>query len=664
MSYLHPGLLLLQLILPFILLGAILAARKQGQAWKRMVAPRLQSHLVKKSSPTRRWVALGLGLLGCGFLITALARPYHGETTTTEQISTRNILIAIDTSRSMLVKDGSPDRMATAKAMAIEVINAFPNDRIGVIAFSGAPVLMAPLTIDHAAVHETISQLDTNVIPSGGSDISAAVDTAVKAFKKTGQKSNALILISDGEDHSQKIDLAAEKIRSSKTVVCAIGVGTTAGGVVPSAEYRDGKYRDSQGQTVFSQMTPEALQTLARAGRGEFTPASSGSTKAIAAALDSLQREEQAGRETTVPKELFQWFLIPAILLLALSIVVRSEFLSGGKRQTKKSTPQPPPIKSATALLLFALCLPLPAANVIEQAEDFYNRKDYRQALKLFSKALPNTSGEDRRAIQFSIGSSAYKLKDWQTANDYLSSALLTENPKLQEQVHYNLGNALFMTGWSQFKPVENPEQDATDDKESYHVEDLDAAITAVEDSIDHFQATLALNLNHANAATNLEAAQKLLDELKNQQQQEQEKQQQQQNQQQQGEQDPKEKEGEKEQSDQGEKPDDQPGDGNQEKPDDKGNEGEQGENGEQQEGDQGEQSDDKDPNEQGEGEQGDRESQQPPSGEQPDPKDMERQEGESEEAYAARVLKDNSDAETRPVQRRLLRLRRPAKDW
>jgi len=191
-----------------------------------MVAPRLRKQLVTTSSQTRRWIGLALGLCGCALTIAALSRPYVGETTTTEQIASRNIIIAIDTSTSMLVRDGAPDRMSTAKAMAIEVLQAFPEDRVGIIAFSGTAVLMAPLTVDHGAVQETISQLDTDVIPSGGSDLSSAVSTAIEAFQKTGQKTNALIIISDGENHSAATSLAAEKIRKSDTIVCSIGVGT------------------------------------------------------------------------------------------------------------------------------------------------------------------------------------------------------------------------------------------------------------------------------------------------------------------------------------------------------------------------------------------------------------------------------------------------------
>ena len=307
-----------------------------------MVAPRLRDHLVHKTSPTRRWISLGLSLAGAALLIVVIAHPYIGETTTTEQIRTRNIIIAIDTSRSMLVRDGSPDRMASAQATALELLDAFPHDRVGIIAFSGAPILMAPLTIDHAAVHETISQLDTNIIPTGGSNLSDAVDLALKTFEKTGQNSNALIILSDGENHSQKTEEAADNIRKSGTTVCAISVGSEAGGIIPDAEQPDGKFRDRSNQTVLSRMIPSALDTLARAGRGNYLPASAGATATVQSTLKSIKSSQQTGRKRTIPNEQFQWFLLPAILLLALSMVVKSHIFSKN-RPTNHPKKKPKP---------------------------------------------------------------------------------------------------------------------------------------------------------------------------------------------------------------------------------------------------------------------------------------------------------------------------------
>ncbi len=634
MSFAHPGWFLLLLILPFILLGAILAHRRRGVAWKRLVAPRLRKQLVREGSHLRRWISLALGLAGCALLIAVIARPYQGETSTTERISTRNILIAIDTSRSMLVRDGSPDRITTAKAMAIELVQAFPNDRIGVIAFSGTPVLMAPLTIDHSAVHETISQLDTEVIPSGGSNLADAVQLAIKTLRKTGPKSNAMIIISDGEDHSQQTSLAASDIRDSGIATCTIGVGTTTGGIIPDPRQNDGKYRDVRGNTVHSRMIPDALDQLASAGNGTYVPASSGADAAIRSALSSLKSNQQEGRKVNIPNDRFQWFLLPAIILLALSQLVRSHLFS---------SKVPSPAASAiAALILLGFNNHLQAASDIEHAAAAYQQKDYQAALELFGKALPESKGEDRRAIQFSLGSSAYRLKQWEQAARYFSDALLTRNKKLRQETHYNIGNTLFQLGWSQFKPVDEPDpgqSEQPDPSESFVVADLAAAITTLEDAIAHYQAALEINPDHKNAAFNLDEARKLLDQLKQK----------------------KEEAEQKNEDDKGEKDQEK---GDQDKDKDKGDDP-QGDNGKpdpdnKEQGDPKNDPDQKDDDPDKKDDSGEEPKGEPKENEQP----AERREGESEEAFAARILKEHSDAETRPVQRRLIRLRRPAKDW
>jgi len=636
MSFLHPGWLLLMLILPFIVLGAILAHRGRNKAWKRMVAPRLRKQLVKEGSYTRRWISLTLAVIGCALLITVIARPYQGETSTTEQIQSRNILIAIDTSRSMLVRDASPDRIGTAKATALELLNTFPNDRIGVIAFSGTPVLMAPLTIDHGSVHETISQLDTEVIPSGGSDLASSVKLAIKTFQKTGQKSNALIIISDGEDHSQQTDLVASDIRDSSIFVCTIGVGSRSGGIIPDLRQRDGKYRDVNGQTVHSQMIPDALDAMARAGRGTFLPASSGADAAIKSALSSLESDQQEGREIHVPNEKFQWFLFPALLLLALSLLIRSQLFSA-----KIVSPSPAII---TGILMLALGHNLHAATDIERGEAAYESKDYKASLIFFRKALPSSHGEDRRAIQFSLGSSAFRLKQWQDATHYFSFALLTKNKRLQEKTHYNYANSLLHSAWSQFKPDSDAAKNSKNKKQQYTVKDLPKVIILIEDSIAHYQSALKIDPTNESAAHNLNEAEKLLEQLKEKQAEQESKDKKDSENKEQGD--------SKDPKDDGEKSD-QPGDGND--PQKNPEKSDQGDPKDDPQNDPNADPGDKQKNDLGKDPKGDQaENQQP----------MERKEGETEEAFAARFLKDHADAETRPVSRRLLRHRRSAKDW
>lgn len=666
MSFVHPSWLLLLLILPMILLGAILTTRANNKAWQQLVAARLRKQLVKEGSTTRRWVALIMGLLGCALLIIVLARPYGDQTSTTEQISSRNLLIAIDTSRSMLVEDVAPNRISHAKAMALELVQTFPNDRIGVIAFSGAAVSMAPLTIDHTAVHETISQLDTNVIPSGGSDLAAAVELAIETFKKSDKQSNALIIISDGEDHSEKIQFAGSEIRDAGTAVCTIGVGSAEGGMIPDLRNLDGKFRDIKGNTVYSKLNSSALEQLANAGAGSYVAASSGADHTIRRALASLERTQESGRVIDIPNETYQWFLCPAIVLLILSVLIRSNLF------TRKL----PTLTTASALLTLILTGSphLQAASTMERAADAYQMHDYHGAIELFSEALAEAQAESdtryQHIIEFSQGSAAYRLSRWDVASRYFSRALLSDDDKLQEKAHYNLGNTLVQWGWTTLdlppssdtenvflesmrqlyadpasQQTQAPAAQATQAAQAPKLTAADVAKikTNWQDAISHYQASLMVNADNTEAQDNLREVEKMLEQLK--QAQEQAKQEAEQK---------KEDQNKKDQGDQGDQKNKQDGEGDGDKKD-SDQEGEKDDKNKS-DGDDSDQQDNQADN-QNNPQSGNPEDSGEEQAAEPNPE-------ETKEEFAARILREQSDAEVRPVRRRLMQLRRPEKDW
>ena len=666
MSFVHPSWLLLLLILPMILLAAILTTRANNKAWQQLVAARLRKQLVKEGSTTRRWVALIMGLLGCALLIIVLARPYGDQTSTTEQISSRNLLIAIDTSRSMLVEDVAPNRISHAKAMALELVQTFPNDRIGVIAFSGAAVSMAPLTIDHTAVHETISQLDTNVIPSGGSDLAAAVELAIETFKKSDKQSNALIIISDGEDHSEKIQFAGSEIRDAGTAVCTIGVGSAEGGMIPDLRNLDGKFRDIKGNTVYSKLNSSALEQLANAGAGSYVAASSGADHTIRRALASLERTQESGRVIDIPNETYQWFLCPAIVLLILSVLIRSNLF------TRKL----PTLTTASALLTLILTGSphLQAASTMERAADAYQMHDYHGAIELFSEALAEAQAESdtryQHIIEFSQGSAAYRLSRWDVASRYFSRALLSDDDKLQEKAHYNLGNTLVQWGWTTLdlppssdtenaflesmrqlyadpasQQTQAPAAQATQAAQAPKLTAADVAKikTNWQDAISHYQASLMVNADNTEAQDNLREVEKMLEQLK--QAQEQAKQEAEQK---------KEDQNKKDQGDQGDQENKQDGEGDGDKKD----------------SDQEGEKDDKNKSDGNDSDQQDNQADNQNNPQSGNPEDggeeqtAEPNPEETKEEFAARILREQSDAEVRPVRRRLMQLRRPEKDW
>jgi len=651
MSFAYPEVFFLLLLVPLILVGTILASRKRGQAWKKLVAARLESILVRSGSAVPRWISFALALLAFALLITALAAPNAGYEEENETIRGRNLLLAIDISRSMLADDESPNRLAAALAASLEVLDHFPNDRIGLIAFSGSAFLQAPLTVDHGAVRETIQQLDPVMLqqldadwmPRGGSDVSQAVHLAIDTFKETGQKNNALIVFSDGEHHEGGYEEAAEAAAEQGLTIFTAGFGSNEGAFLPDPQQADGRFRDSKGNLVFSRLNTDGLRLLARKTDGFYT---SGSGRHFAGnletAVERLERYELEGRKHRVAIPRFQWFLLPAIVLFILSMLINTPWQTFGR---------------ATAVLLALLCLPQSTqARVLPPtpAEKAFERGEFELALERFDVEIDRSSGDRLARLQLGAGAAAYRLQDFDRAASAYSAALLSADPRLQSDAHYALANALFKRGDHALQ--------SADEKTKPSV--MKETISEWTNALQHYEDCLQLSPDHQEAKDNHAFVKRRLDEL----QQEQEKQEQEDQQKQDDEQ---QQDGEENKDEQGEDGDQQNQD--QQKGDQEGEEGEEGEpkDGENPEDQQGEQSE----NEQGNSDQEGQENQGNQGQPQEEPRkanDSGQQEGEPREGrtdetpeeHARRILAENADFQMTPLMREPKRSKRPEKDW
>ena len=240
MNFEYPAWLWLWVAVPILAVGAVLTGRFMKRPWEEFAAERLRGRLVKRDHPLPRWLALGMILAAMAALIFSLARPQGDAGTKTEKTSGRNVMIALDLSRSMRVQDVKPDRLAQAKIVIYELLESLKDDRVGLIGFAGSPFLSAPLTIDHVAVKETVEQIDEKWVSKGGSDIAAAIKLATATLRETGQKNNALIVISDGEENEGDLDAIIADAESSGVTIFAVGVGTEDGGFVPHPDFPDG----------------------------------------------------------------------------------------------------------------------------------------------------------------------------------------------------------------------------------------------------------------------------------------------------------------------------------------------------------------------------------------------------------------------------------------
>ncbi|MBA3883750.1 MAG: VWA domain-containing protein, partial [Chthoniobacterales bacterium] len=227
MSFAHPEWLWALAAVPALALLFLRAERRSAARLRDFVSPRLLPQLGATVNRFRRSLRFTLVLLGLALATASVAQPRWGYTYEEVKRKGLDLIIAADTSRSMLANDLSPNRLQRVKLAGQDLIRELGGDRVGLIAFAGRAFLQAPLTIDYAAAVEALNDLDTDVIPEGGTNISEAINLAVKTFGKSALGNRALIIFTDGEE------LAGESVKIAKTAADAgvriftIGVGTS-----------------------------------------------------------------------------------------------------------------------------------------------------------------------------------------------------------------------------------------------------------------------------------------------------------------------------------------------------------------------------------------------------------------------------------------------------
>ncbi len=199
------------LLIPPLIALFMRAERRGYRRLQEFVSARLLPQLAGTVNRPRRIIKFALLLLGLSLAVVSLAQPRWGYTFQDVKRKGLDLLIAVDTSRSMLSNDVQPNRLERVKLAVQDLINELQGDRVGLIAFAGRAFLQAPLTIDYDAVVEAINDLDTKTIPEGGTNISSAIALATQSFGKSATGNRALIIFTDGEDLSGDADKDGER---------------------------------------------------------------------------------------------------------------------------------------------------------------------------------------------------------------------------------------------------------------------------------------------------------------------------------------------------------------------------------------------------------------------------------------------------------------------
>lgn len=275
----------------------------------------------------RLYLKTGLLTLAVVLLVLAAARPQVGLHRERAQRRGADVVLVIDTSLSMLARDMQPTRLEAAKLSAINLVNRLPNDRFGLVVFSGDAHVFCPITVDHDAVQMFIESVEQQTSPQPGTSLSTAIKTAAEALGNSESKHRAIVILSDGEDHvTDTLEVAEKAVRETAARIEVLGFGTRQGEPIPmldEAGNTTGFKQDEKGQMVLSKLGEEELQKLATIGKGMYYRAlDRGAADDLASRLEALEGAQVGAMLYTEYGERFQWPLALALLLLVLEWVL------------------------------------------------------------------------------------------------------------------------------------------------------------------------------------------------------------------------------------------------------------------------------------------------------------------------------------------------------
>jgi Ca-activated chloride channel homolog len=494
------------LAVPCLLVFFVWAWRRKQAAMARFIPARLFDILLVGYSARREKVRYGLLGAAVVFGLLALAQPRWGYTW--EEVRQRglDVVVAVDTSRSMLAPDLPPTRLERARLACIDLMRVAHTDRLGLVAFAGSAFLQCPLTFDSEAFRLSLSALDTGIIPQGGSSLAGAIQTATESFKKDEDNHKVLILLTDGEDHEEGAVEAAKEAAKAGMKIFTIGVGTPKGELL-SFKDEQGKQeyvRDAEGNIVRSKLNEELLREIATVAGGFYLPLTGTKTMETlyAQGLASLPKSESEGKMVQRFQERFQWPLAIVILLLAIEWLLQGQPAPVVKKAAVVHPVSRPAVATTVALLLICLSVASVSASPA-QARKAFEAGEYRAALEEYQRLLKERP--DPR-LHYNAGTAAYRAEDYETAVNQFNEALRTPDLDLQRDAYYNRANTRYRQGEK--------------------ITEMGDKQQMWESSLNDYDRALKLRPEDQDAKFNRDLVQKKLEELKKQQ--EQQKQQQQ----------------------------------------------------------------------------------------------------------------------------------------
>jgi Ca-activated chloride channel family protein len=324
----RPVFLWLLLLVPLLLLGHAVRLRVRRRRIRRFGDERLVAALMPSWSGAKGWWRTIFFCIGFASFAVGMARPQLGATLQEREIKGAEIMICLDVSNSMLAQDYTPDRLSRAKLALSRIVDRLDGDRIGLIIFAGTSFVQLPVTTDYVSAKMFLNSVDNKSIPVQGTAIGDAILLAAKSFSTQSEKSRAIIVITDGENHEDDPVEAARQVAETGIRVYTVGVGSLRGQPIPL----DGELmKDKAGNIVVTHLDEETLRRVAAAGNGAYVHAGNEEfgLNPILAEIRKLEDERFGNVVFTEYDEQYMYFFAVALFFFVLEMLV-------GERRAKR----------------------------------------------------------------------------------------------------------------------------------------------------------------------------------------------------------------------------------------------------------------------------------------------------------------------------------------
>lgn len=331
----HIGYLWALALIPLMIIIFMMVRR-----WKKKALLSLgDHHTVRRMMPevslSRPVLKFSFFALAYASLVIGAANPQIGTKIEEGRREGADLMILLDVSNSMLAGDLAPNRLENAKRAISQLIDNLHNDRIGIIIFAGEAYVQLPITTDYSAAKLFLNNITTDIVPTQGTAIGAAIDMGMKSFNFVNGTSKAMILMTDGENHEDDAISSAKAASAKDVAIHVIGLGLPEGAPVPI--YKNGHpvgfHTDEAGKTVVSKLNEEMCKEISQAGNGVYVRASNANSgfNIVMDQVNKMEKKTYDSKNFKNYEDRFQFFLGFALLLLVL------EFFISNRRNLKLS---------------------------------------------------------------------------------------------------------------------------------------------------------------------------------------------------------------------------------------------------------------------------------------------------------------------------------------